>query len=279
MVIITLFVAFPVIWSLVVSFKNVNIFSLRSHSLLSIPGRFVGLKNYIAVFHDTLFLHSLWNTIYFSLTFIPATLILSLIIAVQLNRGVRAVSYLRSLFFIPYVLPVVSISIVFLFLFQGKQGIFNGMLQLIHLQGPNWLASTRWAMPVIAIMSTWRRLGYFMLIYLAGLQNIPKEIYEAADMDGATTWTRFWHVTWPMLKPVTFIVIILLIIDVFNVFQEIYIMTGGGPSNSTTTVPFLIYNEAFQYYQVGPAAAMSYVLFLAAIVVSTVQFAFLRRQR
>jgi ABC-type sugar transport system permease subunit len=158
-----------------------------------------------------------------------------------------------------------------MFLFNGNQGLVNALLKIFGITGPNWLASTIWAMPVIAIMTCWRNVGYFMLIYLAGLQNIPNELNEAAVVDGANPLQRLLHVTWPSLGRINLVVFVLTLIDSINIFQEIYIMTGGGPADSTTTVPFLIFNEAFKYYRIGNAAAMSYILFIFVVIITLVQ--------
>lgn len=262
MIIVTLFIIYPVIWSFIASFKSIKLGPLRTSGLFEIPGKFVGLSNYTKAFHNQLFIKSLFNTAYFALIFIPLTIIASIALAILLDRKMNGVNFMRTVFFIPYVISIISASLIFKLLFNGETGMINLMISKIGLTGPNWLSSSIWAMPVIAIMSSWRRIGYFMIIYLAGLQNISKTLYEAAAIDGATPFQTFKKIIWPLLGRITLVIMILLIISSLNVFQEVFVMTGGGPADSTVTVPFLIYNSAFKYYKIGQSAAMSYILFM-----------------
>lgn len=270
-IVLGLFLLYPIIWSFLASFKDVNPILLKNSSLFDVPGSFVGLGQYKKALENPLFIKSIFNTLYFGVIFIPITMFASAGLAILLNQKLKGVNFVRSVIFIPYIISVVSTSLIFMFLFNGDRGLVNALLQNFGVTGPNWLSSTLWAMPVIAIMTCWEKIGYFMLIYLAGLQNIPKDLYEAADVDGATTFQKFRLITWPLLGRVSLVVSILLIIDTLHIFQEIIIMTGGGPADSTITVPFLIYNEAFKYFRIGPAAAMSYLLFIFVIVVTLIQ--------
>lgn len=271
MIIVTMFILYPAIWSLVSSFKDVKPLMLRNSGLFEVPGKWIGFKNYLLTFKDHLFLKSVVNTLYFSVIFIPLTMFCSVSLAVLLDRKIKGINFMRTVFFIPYVISIISASLIFMMLFNGDKGLVNGVLNLLNIEGPNWLSDTKLAMPVIAIMSSWRRIGYFMLIYLAGLQNIPKSLYEAADIDGASAFQQFRTITWPLLRRITMVVFILLLINCFNVFQEIFVMTGGGPADSTITIPFLIYNEAFKYFHIGKASAMSYILFVVVVIISLTQ--------
>lgn len=270
-IILSLFLIYPIIWAFLVSFRSVRPLEMRNTGLLEIPGQFVWFEQYIQAFNNPLFLKSLFNTAYFGIIYIPITLVSAALLAVLLNQKMNGVNFFRTVLFIPYIISVVSASLIFMFLFNGDRGLVNAVLMQFNIAGPNWLSDSLLAMPVIAIMSAWKKIGYFMLIYLAGLQNIPDSIYEAAEMDGANAFQRFWYVTWPLLGRITLVVSILLMIDTLNVFQEVFVMTGGGPADSTTTVPFLIYNEAFQYFRIGSASAMSYVLFVIVIVITILQ--------
>lgn len=270
-IILSLFLIYPIIWAFLVSFRSVRPLEMRNSGLLEIPGQFVWFEQYIQAFNNPLFLKSLFNTSYFGIIYIPITLVSAALLAVLLNQKMNGVNFFRTVLFIPYIISVVSASLIFMFLFNGDRGLVNAVLMQFNIAGPNWLSDSLLAMPVIAIMSAWKKIGYFMLIYLAGLQNIPDSIYEAAKMDGANAFQRFWYVTWPLLGRITLVVSILLMIDTLNVFQEVFVMTGGGPADSTTTVPFLIYNEAFQYFRIGSASAMSYVLFVIVIVITILQ--------
>lgn len=278
MIILTLFLIYPIIWAFVVSFKEIKPLQMQNSGLFDIPGEFVGLSQYIAVFQNDLFIKSLINTAYFGVIFIPITLFSSALLAIMLNRKMGGVNFFRTVLFIPYIISVVSASLIFLFMFNGDQGMINAVLHKFDITGPNWLAHTMLAMPVIAIMSAWKNIGYFMLIYLAGLQNIPHSLYESADMDGASTIQKFWLITWPLLGRITLVVSVLLMIDTFKVFQEIYVMTGGGPGDSTVTVPFLIYNEAFKFFRIGTASAMSYILFFIVIIITIIQKRYVDKQ-
>ncbi|MGV8145452.1 MAG: carbohydrate ABC transporter permease [Alkaliphilus sp.] len=271
MIIVSMFIIYPAIWSLVASFRNINPMELRDSGLFEVVGEWIAFDNYIDVFGNQLFRKSLFNTIYFAAIFIPLTMFASVTIAMLLDKGIKGSSVLRSIFFIPYVVSIVSASLVFMIIFSGNTGLVNAVLAIFGIEGISFLSETGWAMPVIALMSSWRRVGYFMLIYLAALQNIPKSLYEAADIDGATSMHKFRYITWPMLGRINMVVFILLMIFSFNIFQEVFVMTGGGPADSTITVPFLIYSEAFTFYDMGSAAAMSYILFAVVVFVGVVQ--------
>lgn len=275
LLIITIFLIYPVIWSLIASFKDITIRDIRQLVVdgknIAIIGKWIGIENYISVFKNELFLSSAINTLYFSAVFIPLTVFFSVLFAILLDKKIKGTNFIRTVVFMPYVVSIVSAGLIFMTLFNDSTGLINGSLNLLGISGPHWLSSTRLAMPVIAIMSSWRRIGYFMLIYLAGLQNISGDLYEAADIDGATELEKFKYITWPLLRRINVIVFILLLINSFNVFQEVYVMTGGGPGHSTITIPFLIYQEAFVNRNIGQAAAMSYVLFVIVVAITIIQ--------
>lgn len=273
--IVLLFTIYPSIWAFVASFKEGSIISIGRKGILA-AGHWVGLKNYFDLCTDSVFLKSLLNTLYFSLIFIPVTMFSSLWLAIILNKNIIVKGFFRSVFFMPYVISIVSTCLIFLLLFSSETGFINGMLSCFNIHGPKWLSNSSLAMPVVAFMSSWRRIGYFMLLYMAALQNIPDDLYEAASIDGTNSMQTFFFITWPMLRKINVIVFILLLVNCFNVFQEIYVMTGGGPGDSTITVAYLIYNEAFTYFRIGKAAAMSYVLFFIIIIISVLQNKFVK---
>lgn len=271
LIVMVLFSFYPVIWSFLITFKNIRIIQLQKAGIMDIPGKFIGLDNFIKVFNNDLFIKSILNSGYFAIIFIPVTVIGAMLLALFVNKNIKGINFFRTVTFIPYVISVISCSLIFLTLFNNETGLINAVLYKMNIGSVKWL-SNRWlAMPVIAIMSVWRRVGYFMLLYLAGLQNIPSSLYEAASIDGATGWQKFIKITIPFLGKISTVVFIMLLRDVLTVFQEVYVMTGGGPANSTVTVPYLIYQEAFQYYRMGTAAAMSYLLFVIAVVISLLQ--------
>lgn len=271
LLILSLFIMYPIVWAFIASFKEINPMEMRQTGLFEIPGQFVWMSQYIEVFKNDLFIKSLFNTGYFGLVYIPITLVSSALLAIFVNRQLKGINFFRTVLFIPYIISIVSASLIFLFIFNSDQGLVNALLYKFGIDGPNWFSNSLLAMPVIAIMSAWKKIGYFMLIYLAGLQNIPHSLYESAEIDGASPFKKFWYITWPLLGRITLVVSVLLMIDTLKVFQEIYVMTGGGPGDSTTTVPFLIYNEAFQFFRIGTASAMSYILFLIIIVITVIQ--------
>ncbi len=271
MVILTIFLMYPIVWALIVSFKEIRPLELKNSGLFEIPGEFVGFTQYVEVFQNDLFIKALFNTAYFGLIYIPITLVGAALLAVLLNQKMRGVNFFRTVLFIPYIISIISASLIFMFIFNSEQGMVNAILNKFNIDGPNWLSSSLLAMPVIAVMSAWKKIGYFMLIYLAGLQNISHSLYESAEIDGANAFQKFWKITWPLLSRITLVVSVLLMIDTVKVFQEVYVMTGGGPGDSTITVPFLIYNEAFKFFRIGSASAMSYILFFIVIIITVIQ--------
>lgn len=277
LIVMVVFNFYPILWSLLISFKDPKILEIKKAGLLQIPGHFVAFENYIKVFHNDLFIKSLINTGYFAIIFIPLTLLFSLLLAIFVNQKLKGVHFFRTVLFVPYIISVISASLIFMTLFNTESGFVNTVLSLFRANKISWLGSEHLAMGIIAFMSIWRRVGYFMLLYLAGLQNIPSSLYEAADIDGANSFDKFIKITTPLLSKITVVILVLLLRDALTVFQEVYVMTGGGPGNSTVTVPFLIYNEAFSYFRFGTAASMSYILFLIAFAIVIIQNKLIKR--
>ncbi|SMB97385.1 multiple sugar transport system permease protein [Thermanaeromonas toyohensis ToBE] len=237
------------------------------------PARFVGFKNYIAIIEgDPHFRKVLYNTLYIALIYIPFTLITSLILAVFLNQKLRWIAIFRAAYYMPAVTATVAISVVWMFLFNPEYGPINLVLGSLGLPKPGWLFSVEWAKPAVAIVRTWQSAGYYMLMFLAGLQAIPHELYEAASIDGASGWVKFWRITLPMLSPTTFLVLVLLVIDGLNVFEAVYVMTRGGPAGSTETWLYYIYSKAFEGFKMGYATALAWLLFVALFLLTIFQF-------
>jgi multiple sugar transport system permease protein len=236
------------------------------------PPHWVGLSNYVRLFSTPLNWQVFGNTFYYTSVIVPVGTALALGLALALNRGLRGIVVLRSLYFLPVISSTVAVSLVWGWLYNQQFGLINYLLSLVGITGPAWLADTRTAMPAVIIMSIWKGLGYNMVIFLAGLQGIPQELYEAAKIDGAGAWAQFRYVTFPLVSPTTFFVVVLSTIAAFQVFDQTYVMTGGGPAYSTTTLALFIYQNAFQWFHMGYAAALSYVLFAAVAVVTLVQF-------
>jgi multiple sugar transport system permease protein/alpha-1,4-digalacturonate transport system permease protein len=233
----------------------------------------VGLDNFTRMFGDSSFYTSLTNTLYYTALHIPLTLGAALGLALLLNKKLRGVAFFRTAAFFPYITSIVAIAVVWNMLFSPEYGPINQLLTAVGVDNPpGWTTSSDWSMPAVIIVGTWREMGYYMLLFLAGLQTIPPELYEAARMDGAGPWQRFRNVTLPSLRPTTFLVTVLLTIGSFKVFDLILVMTNGGPGQSTLVLSQFIYQKGFVENQFGYASAVSIVLFLICISVTVVQF-------
>ena len=257
------FVFLPILINLILSFTN---FNLRSFE-------FVGISNYTKLFRDTYFVKSLENTLIYVIWTVLITLVLGLVSALALNRkGIWAKGVFRTLYYVPYVTSMVAISMVWLWLFEPSQGLFNYVLSLFGIPAQNWLYDERLALPCIIFMGIWKNLGYYMTVLLAGLTGIPAYLYEAATMDGAGKFQQLRSITIPMLRPVLFFLLITGTVNAFNVFEQVNIMTGGGPMNATTTVVHQIYTRSFTEYKMGYGAAQSIFLFLIVLVFMLLNF-------
>ncbi len=247
--------------------------------VLSSATRFVGLQNFRRLFAQPLFWHSLATTGYYTLVMIPATVLLALGIALVLREAVtaRRGGVWRSAVFLPHVTPVVATSIIWVWIFNPQFGLANFVLRTLHLPALGWLGSTRWALPAVMIDSLWHSLGLYVIVFLAGLANVPRELVEVAQLDGARRKRIFRRVIWPLLSPTTFFVVILATVNSWQAFSQIYAMTGGphggagGPAFSTTTDSLLVYQTAFVYDHFSLAAAMAMVLFLIILLLTLVQ--------
>lgn len=261
------FTSGPVLFSLFLGFMEWQI--LR-------PMRFAGLDNYYRlIFEDTLFHKVLWNTAVYTFTAVPLGILCSLGLALALNQGLRGQTVYRTMFFMPVVSSMVAVALLWRWLYNPEFGLINYLLTGIGVSNPpQWLSDEGWAMPSIIIMSVWKGMGYNMVIFLAGLQGIPQHLYEAAQVDGANRWTRFRHITIPMLSPTTFFVVVIALIHSFQVFEQALVMTEGGPADATHTLVLFIYRNAFQFFKMGYAAAAAWVLFLIVFLLTMIQVRF-----
>lgn len=267
----TAFTAGPVLMSLAMAVTDLRSRDLRDPFAVN----FVGLDNFAAVFADPLFRKAALNTAYFVLVGVPLTLCLSLGIAVLLNSGItRLKTFFRVGYYMPVVTSIVAVAVVWRFLLHPDSGLLNEVLGLFGVEGPHWLGSTTWAMPSMIAMATWRSIGTLIIIFVAGLQGVPTALHEAAALDGAGAWQRFRHITIPTMRPTLLFGAVITGIGYVQFFEEPFVMTQGGPLNSTLSVAFHTYNQ-FGFGNYGYAAAMSYVLFLAVVVLTLVQFWFL----
>ncbi|TLQ15754.1 carbohydrate ABC transporter permease [Lactococcus raffinolactis] len=264
------FIAFPILYSLVISFTDWNLLN---------PMKFIGIDNYASLLRDKNFWAALRNTGTFIIGYLPSVMILGLAIAILLNSKIKLKTFFRGIYFLPVVTSWVAVSLVWKWLLNGQYGLLNYFLSLIGVHGPSWLTDPRTAMFAIIITSVWKDIGFIMVLYLGGLQAISPSLYEAAEIDGASQWRQFWHVTLPGLRPTTFFVLMISLINSFQVFDQVNIMTGGGPGNATTVMVQNIYNSAFNFFEMGRASAMSWLLFLIIFAVSLVQMFGERRHK
>lgn len=264
-----IFVAFPIVYSLVLSFYQWD--------FISPIATFIGIKNYIRLFTSRESLSVMRNTVVFSALSIPASIVLALFFALLLDKAIKGKSVMRAAIFLPWVIPTVNIGLLWMLIYDPGYGIMNQFLETIGLPRLQWLGSMEWSLPALIIINIWKYTGYYMVLFIAGLQNIPQEIHEAARIDGVTRREDFWHVTLPLLSPMTFLVFVISIINSFKVFDLVYIMTAGGPAESTNMLVFYLYESGFRMYEIGYASAIA-VIFLAMLLVLTLgQFKISRR--
>lgn len=231
--------------------------------------KWVGFSNFETVFKDALFWKSLWNTAYFSVISIVFRIVLGLGLALLLSaRLVKAKDSLRGLFYMPTITPLVAVSFVWMWMFDPQFGMVNKVTGL----DINWLHDPKWALPAIIIMTIWKDFGYATVLYLAGIMNLPNDVYEAAEIDGANAWQTFWRITLPLLKPTTLFIVITSLINYVQAYIQILVMTEGGPGTETYTISYLIFDRAFQKYDFGTASAMSVILFVITGVLTLLMF-------
>lgn len=245
-----LYILIPIVMSFGLGFVKWNLIS---------PPEFVGLKNYLELFSNPLFYKVLWNTFYYAFATAFFSIIIPLILACALDSRIKGSELYKSAYFIPYVTPMIVIAIMWTWIFE----VFNPV---------DWLYDEKFAMPALIIVSVWKNIGYNMIIFLAGLQTIPESVSEASELDAATGIKRFFYVTLPLLTPTLFFVSIMTIIGSFQVFDLIYLMTEGGPENSTMIMVYWLYKQAFEYFNIGTASAIAYVLFVIILVLTMIQW-------
>ena len=259
-----IFIVIPVICSFGLSFAKWDLLN---------PIQFAGLNNYKEIFSDALFYKILWNTIVFALSTSIFGVIIPLILACILNSKIRGAEFYKTAYFLPFITPMVVIGVVWEWIFDPNIGFLNHILH-VHI---NWLYDTHYAMPALIIVSVWKLIGYNMLIFLTGLSGISQSLFEAAKIDGANPFQTFKNVTVPMLSPTIFFVVIITAISSFQVFDLIYLMTQGGPFDSTNVLVYAIYKNAFEYFNAGKASAIAYVLFMIILVLTLIQWNFRKK--
>ena len=264
-IVLGVFFLLPVIGAFVLSLTDYDLYALADiHNL-----RFVALANYWALLHRPLFWAALGHTVYFVAAGVPLSMVVSLCAALLLHSPLaRCKALFRTALFAPVVTTVVAMAVVWRYLFNTNYGLVNVALGWIGIHPIDWLGDPHWAMPAIILFAAWKNFGYNMIILLAGLQAIPVELYEAARIDGASAWRQFRHITLPMLAPTLLMVGILTVSGYFQLFAEPYVITEGGPLQSTVSVLYLMYNEGFQWWNLGSASAIAFLLFLVMFVVT-----------
>jgi multiple sugar transport system permease protein len=259
------FTLYPVLASLYYSFCN--------YPMLK-PAVWVGLSNYKTMFHDPVFYKSLYNTAYYAVFATPIGIIVAFLLALLLNQKVKGMAMFRTMFFVPSIVPMVAGSVLWLWLLNPQYGLINTILQAMHVPNnliPGWMADPVWSKPALILMSTWG-VGGWMLIYLAGLQDVPQDLYEAAEIDGASAFQRMKHVTIPLMSPHLFFTLIMGFIGAAQYFTQAWVMTMGGPVDSTRFFSMYLFQNAFSYWKMGYACAMAWVLFIIILIFTLILF-------
>ena len=257
------FSLFPIAFALYITFTEWN--------LTKAPA-FVGFANFTTLWNDPLFWKTFSNTAYYTFVAVPTGVFIAFWLALLMNRKMPGIIFFRTIYFLPQVTLTVAAAIVWSWLYQPEYGLFNYLLGLVGIDGPNWLSSTRWAMPAIIIMSNWQGMGFAMLIMLAGLQGVPNELYEAAEIDGANSRQSLRHITLPLMTPTIFFVVVTSLIGAFQGFDQFQIMTQGGPAKSTTTLVMYIYQNGFSFFKMGYGSALAFVLFITILIITFIQW-------
>ncbi len=276
-ILLLVFLVIPFILALGFSFTD-----QRLIPNINLPTKFVGLRNYLRLFKDATFHKALGNNFLFVVIVVPIQTALALGLAMLINQKIKMVNIFRTVFFSPVVTTMVVVAIVWSFLYHPDSGIINKALEFIsfgRISGISWLNSTFWAMPAIIILSIWQGVGFQMVIYLAGLQDIPGELYESANVDGAGTWKKFLHITLPQLRNTTIFVAISTTILAFKLFTQVWVLTQGGPRKATMTSIVYLYRQGFQQLKVGYASAIAILFFVIVLAISLVQRHFLQEER
>jgi multiple sugar transport system permease protein len=269
LLILVVFVVVPAIWVLVLSFYRWD--------LISSDATFIALGNYLRMWNDPLWWKSLWQTCYFVAVTVPVGMLIALGLAMLLNAPLRGRGLLRSAIFSPYITPSVATIVIWEWIFNKDYGLLNGALAAVHLPAVEWLNSPSWIMPSVIIYSLWAFTGFNVVIFLAGLSNIPRELEDAARVDGAGPWQVFWNVTWPLLSPTTYFVLLISTIGSFKVFNVVFVLTSGnggvsgGPDRAAMTIGVYLYKQAFEFFRAGYASAISVALFAIILTLTLIQ--------
>jgi multiple sugar transport system permease protein len=247
------------------------VLAFTHYDILAGTMAWAGLDNFVAIFRDPVWWKAIWNTVVYTFFTVPVAMAVAVVIAVLLNTKMRARAWYRTAVFMPHITATVAIALVWMWMFEPNIGLFNWVLSWFGVRGPAWVSDPAWAMSSVILMSVWKGIGLKMVIYLAALQGVPHDLYEAAEIDGAGPVRRFFAITLPLLGPATFFVLVVSLIDSFQVFEQFYVLTPrGGPANATTVMTYEIYESAFQRFDMSTASAQSVVLFVFLLVLTIV---------
>ena len=269
LVIFGVFVLFPVVFSFYLSFQQWNMFSSGA--------TFVGLANYAQIIRNPEFWMVLKNTFVYTLGTVPLNMILSLIVAYFLNKKLAGKKFLRTAFFAPVIMSSVAAAVIWRWVYEPNFGLLNTVLGWFSIPAVNWLNDPTAAMFALIVMGVWKTFGVNMVLFSAGLQGIPEHYYEAAELDGAGRWSRFWYITIPLLSPTTFFVLVMSVIGSFQVFDTVYVLTSGGPLGTTKVLVFYLYEHAFKFFDMGYASAVAYLMFAIVFSLTLLQTKYLKR--
>ncbi len=265
-----MFTYYPALRSLFLSFSHSNIARMEPV--------FAGLANYRRAFNTPLFWTVVRNNIFYAVWTVPLTLLLALVLALLVNQKLRGSSLFRTSYFYPQVIPMAAASMIWLYILIPGYGFLNYVLSRFGIPNIEWVADRRFAMWALIIVAIWRNAGYYMVIFLSGLQQLPTEIYEVATIDGASTWKKFRHITWPLLSPTTFFTFVIAMINSFQAVDQVYIMTRGGPGNSTNMFVYYIYQVAFRFWDFGYASALTVILLVVLLAFTVLAFLLLEKR-
>jgi multiple sugar transport system permease protein len=263
-IVFSLFTYFPLLYAFYLS--------LHRWRLGRVARTFVGLYNYRALITSAEFWGVVRNSLYYALGSIPLNMAIALAIALLLNHQIRGIAIFRTAYFLPTITSTAAMAVVWLWIYHPDFGLANWVLDLIGLPRLRWLSDPHWSMPALIIMGIWKGVGYNIIIYLAGLQNIPQHLYEAARIDGADSWACFRYITWPLLTPISFFILIIAVINSLKAFAQMHVMTEGGPLGSTTVIAYYLYQHGFQFFNLGYASAVACILFVILLALTLIQF-------
>ena len=270
LIVIAVFAYWPILYNAYLSLTDWNMIAARP--------TFVGLTNYVITLTDPAFHKTLWVTVAFTGLIVAGSLVIGLALALLFDLPLRGRGLVRTLSFAPHILSGAAVATLWLFIFDPGYGLMRAVIEPLGADPPDWMNSSDWALPGLVIVYLWKNVGFAALIYLTGMQSLPKELDEAAVLDGAGAWTRFWRVSLPQLRPITFFLLITTVIGTFQAFDVIAVMTSGGPGDATTTLSWAIFNEGFQAFNAGRAATLSIIMFVVLLIVTAVQARVMERR-